>query len=219
MRRSEAPLPWTRALPWALLASTTAVGLQFWLRVVLQVRTLPERMLEWLLLYVPVDVFASGIQALGPEAKVLPLYAAAAVMAGALAGLGALALRHRWTPLAVLGLAAGMYGVAMVVLMPLTGGGLFGLALAQHPVLVNGVYAAIALSFGAVLLVGRAASADPRTAVGRPLAAARPAATPTNSTPLKVSASSTATPYPPRRSAGTADTRSASAAGVPRANW
>jgi DMSO/TMAO reductase YedYZ molybdopterin-dependent catalytic subunit len=153
--------PWRWALPWALLAAGAAVGLQFWLRAAVQVRTLPERMTEWLLLYVPIDAFARGIQTLGPKAKVYALYGSAAVMTAALLGLGALALRRRWSPAAVLGLTAALFLAAMAGLMPLTGGGFFGAALAQHPLLVNGVYASVALAYGALLLLGGAAVATP----------------------------------------------------------
>ena len=79
-------------------------------------------------------------------AKVLALYGSAAAMSAALFGLGLLALRRRWPPLGVVGLSAALYLVAMAGLMPLTGGGVFGLTLNQHPLLVNGVFACIALA-------------------------------------------------------------------------
>ena len=143
-------------LVWSALAATVAMALSFALRAAFQVRTLPERMMEWLLLYVPIDAFASGIQSLGPQAKVLALYGSAAVMTAALVGLGVLSLWRRWSPPAVLGMAAALFLVAMGGLIPLTGGGFFGAALPQHPLLVNAVYACITLGYGTVLLLGRA---------------------------------------------------------------
>ncbi len=154
LRAALRPLIWP--LVWSVLAATAAMALSFALRAAFQVRTLPERMMEWLLLYVPIDAFASGIQSLGPQAKVLALYGSAAVMTAALVGLGVLSLWRRWSPPAVLGMAAALFLVAMGGLIPLTGGGFFGAALPQHPLLVNAVYACIALGYGTVLLLGRA---------------------------------------------------------------
>ena len=177
-------MSWQLAAMWSALATLVAVGLQFALRGAFQVRTLPERMMEWLLLYVPIDAFASGIQSLGPMAKVLALYGSAAAMAAALFGLGLLALRRGWPPVGVIGLSAALFLVAMVGFMPLTGGGVFGLALQQHPLLVNGVYACIALAYGTVLLSRMATMrgvtaeppAEPASSMAGPVYARRAAA-------------------------------------------
>ena len=50
------------------------------LRSAVQVRTLPERLLEWLLLYVPLDLFEKGLQQFGFDAKRYALYAATMVL-------------------------------------------------------------------------------------------------------------------------------------------
>jgi DMSO/TMAO reductase YedYZ molybdopterin-dependent catalytic subunit len=155
--RTPMPMPWLRAALWAALAGGVAMGLMFWLRAAFQVRTLPERMMEWLLLYVPIDEFAKGIQTLGPKAKVYALYGSGTVMTLILLGLGTLALRRRWSSESIFAIAGGLFLVAMAGLMPLTGGGFFGTALPQHPLLVNAVYAAIALGYATVLLAGGAA--------------------------------------------------------------
>src|ERR1700687_2901344 len=78
-------------------AAALAAGLAMWLlRSTLQVRSVPERLLEWLLLFVPLDVFESALQRFGFSAKVYSLYVAVAIMLGLLTWLGAIALRRRW---------------------------------------------------------------------------------------------------------------------------
>jgi len=57
------------------------------LRSTLEVRTVPERVMEWLLLFVPPDVFELLLQRLGFDAK---LYALAACIVGMLVLLAAL---------------------------------------------------------------------------------------------------------------------------------
>src|SRR4051812_44092688 len=77
-------------------AATAAAGLAMVLaRALGQVRTLPERLLEWVLLFVPLDVFEAGIQRFGFDAKRYALWATVLLLLGALAGAGALLLR-RW---------------------------------------------------------------------------------------------------------------------------
>jgi hypothetical protein len=47
------------------------MGLMFWARAAFQIRTLPERIMEWLLLFVPLEAFEKGLQQFGPHAKEL----------------------------------------------------------------------------------------------------------------------------------------------------
>jgi DMSO/TMAO reductase YedYZ molybdopterin-dependent catalytic subunit len=123
-------------------------------RAAYQVRTLPERLVEWLLLFVPLDAFEAGLRVFGPQAKVYALYGAVAVMAGTLAAGGAVVLRRRWPPAGILALALALYLLAVAVVLPLTGAGPFGTGLFQDPLVVNSVYLAAALAYGAVLLLG-----------------------------------------------------------------
>ena len=159
---------WPLAALWALLAALTAMGLMFWGRAAFQVRTLPERMMEWLLLFVRLDQFEQGIRTFGPRAKVYALYGGVATMFLALVVIGAVALRWRWRPVVVLLLGIALYLVAMGGLMPLTGGGAFGTALLQDALLVNGLYLGVALAYASLLLGGQAVSAT--TAPGQPVA-------------------------------------------------
>ena len=148
-------MSWIRAGITSLVATALAMGLMFWARSAFQVRTLPERLMEWLLLFVPLDAFAQGIQDFGPQAKVFALYGGIVVMSAALFGLGLLALRRRWPGTAILGLALALFVVAMAGIVPLTGGGFFASDLFQHPMLVNGVYLGMALAYATVLLLGQ----------------------------------------------------------------
>lgn len=148
-------MSWIRAGITSLVATALAMGLMFWARSAFQVRTLPERLMEWLLLFVPLDAFAQGIQDFGPQAKVFALYGGIVVMSAALFGLGLLALRRRWPGTAILGLALALFVVAMAGIMPLTGAGFFASDLFQHPMLVNGVYLGMALAYATVLLLGQ----------------------------------------------------------------
>ena len=148
-------MSWIRAGITSLVATALAMGLMFWARSAFQVRTLPERLMEWLLLFVPLDAFAQGIQDFGPQAKVFALYGGIVVMSVALFGLGLLALRRRWPGTAILGLALALFVVAMAGIMPLTGAGFFASDLFQHPMLVNGVYLGMALAYATVLLLGQ----------------------------------------------------------------
>src|SRR5579859_3463722 len=58
---------WVPALVFSAIASGTALWLQNVLRDTWQIRTLPERVEEWLLLFVPLDLFEQGLQRLGAE--------------------------------------------------------------------------------------------------------------------------------------------------------
>ena len=148
-------MSWIRAGITSLVATALAMGLMFWARSAFQVRTLPERLMEWLLLFVPLDAFAQGIQDFGPKAKVFALYGGIAIMSAALFGLGLLALRRRWPSPGILGLALALFVLAMAGIMPLTGAGFFATSLFQHPALVNGVYLGMALAYATVLLLGQ----------------------------------------------------------------
>jgi len=57
------------ALVFSAIASGTALWLQNVLRDTWQIRTLPERVEEWLLLFVPLDLFEQGLQRLGSVPK------------------------------------------------------------------------------------------------------------------------------------------------------
>ena len=62
------PIGWPTALIGGALASAAALWLMFWFRSVFQIRTLPERALEYSLLFVPPDQFEAAVTRYGPDA-------------------------------------------------------------------------------------------------------------------------------------------------------
>jgi hypothetical protein len=135
-------MSWPASLAVSLAATAVALRLMFWARTAFQIRTLPERVMEWALLFVPLAAFEKGVQELGPQAKEIAL--------------GALALRWSWPGWAVLGLGPFLWLVAMGVIMPMTGAGLFARdLLAQNVPLVNASYLGVALAYATILLLGR----------------------------------------------------------------
>jgi len=53
-------LAWTLALLLSVPATVVAMGLMFWARSAYQIRTLPERSMEWALQFIPLDLFEQG---------------------------------------------------------------------------------------------------------------------------------------------------------------
>jgi DMSO/TMAO reductase YedYZ molybdopterin-dependent catalytic subunit len=157
---------WPTALLGAALATGAALAAMFWTRSAFQIRTLPERVMEWALLFVSPDQFESGLRTFGAEAKVYALYGAVAGLAAVLLVLGALVVRSTRAPAVAWTVAALLWLFAMGVVMPVTAGGLFGRDLPQDPLLVNVAYAVIALVYVTVLLGARALAVQP--AAGAP---------------------------------------------------
>src|SRR5262245_58974148 len=101
------------SLPIALLAGAVAAGaagaIMVALRVALQVRTVPERVMEWLLLFVPLDVFEAGLQRWGFAAKWYGLLGAVAATFLLLVGVGAVLVRRRTSLAAIWGIGLGLW--------------------------------------------------------------------------------------------------------------
>jgi DMSO/TMAO reductase YedYZ molybdopterin-dependent catalytic subunit len=136
-------------------ATAVALRLQSVLRDVWQIRGLPERVMEWLLLFVPLDLFERGLQQFGASAKEAALIGTQLGMALVLLVLGTLALRAGWSSWRLLGLGLGLWLVAMAVVMPLTGAGFFATKLLLTPLLVNSAYVVLFLGYASVLVAGR----------------------------------------------------------------
>jgi DMSO/TMAO reductase YedYZ molybdopterin-dependent catalytic subunit len=157
VRRNTAGSP---DLPVALAggaAAAVAAGLVMaLLRWTLVVRTIPERVIEWLLLFVPPDQFEAALQRFGFDAKRYALYAAIAGTLLLLAALGAFALRRRWPTWAILGLGLGLWLFTMVVIMPLTDAGWFAIGLIDGTRAAVGGHLAVALTYAATLSIAAA---------------------------------------------------------------
>jgi len=143
---------WLTAVLASLVASGVALALMLWARAAFQVRTLPERIMETFLLVIPPDQFEGAIEKYGPAAKEYALYGVTAVMFLALAGIGIASLRIIRRPIWLLAVGIGLWLVAMLAIMPLTGAGPFATGLFQNPVLVNAVYLGVGLAYAALLL-------------------------------------------------------------------
>src|SRR5262249_8683002 len=109
---------WLAALLIGCLASGAAMLLQNLLRGVWQIRGLPERVEEWLLLFVPLDVFEQGLARFGADAKVLALTGTVIGMAVVLAVIGSVVIRAGWRSWALLGLGGVLWLLTMLVVMP-----------------------------------------------------------------------------------------------------
>jgi DMSO/TMAO reductase YedYZ molybdopterin-dependent catalytic subunit len=142
-------------------AAATGAGMAF-LRSTLQVRTVPERLMEWVLIFVPIDVFEAGILRFGFDAKRYALYGAVAATLVVLAALGTLALKRGWSNGSIATLGLGLWVFTMVIIMPLTGGGFFALDITDATQAVVTGYLAGALTYTAVLLLARSVLLDRR---------------------------------------------------------
>jgi DMSO/TMAO reductase YedYZ molybdopterin-dependent catalytic subunit len=138
----------------AAAATLVTMLLQNFLRDTWQIRTLPERVMEWLLLFVPLDLFERGLAAFGSDAKEVALTGTIVGMAVLLFALGLLALRAGWPGWRILGLGIGLWLLVMLVVMPVTGAGLFATRLLIAPALTDAGYLCVFLAYTSVLLLG-----------------------------------------------------------------
>ncbi|HEY3061679.1 MAG TPA: molybdopterin-dependent oxidoreductase [Chloroflexota bacterium] len=149
------PPSWSESFLVGTIATAIALRLQSVLRDVWQIRGLPERVMEWLLLFVPLDLFERGLQQFGSSAKEVALLGTLLGMALLLLALGVLALRAGWSSWRLLGLGCVLWLLAMVVVMPLTGAGVFARNLLIAPLLVNAGYLFVFLAYASMLAAGR----------------------------------------------------------------
>ena len=84
------------------------------LRSTIGVRSIPERLMEWLLLFFPPGVFEAMLQQFGFDAKRYGLDAAVVVILALLAGLGYAALHRGWRLAILVGLGPAVWLVIML---------------------------------------------------------------------------------------------------------
>jgi DMSO/TMAO reductase YedYZ molybdopterin-dependent catalytic subunit len=150
---------WIYAIIVSCLASGAAFILQTLLRDIWQIRTLPERVMEWLLLFVPLDLFERGLGQLGSNAKEVALVGTITGMLALLVAIGVVVLRAGWTSWSLVGLGLGMWLLTMAVVMPVTGAGVFATGLLISPQLTSAGYLLMFLAYSNVLIGGRLLSA------------------------------------------------------------
>src|SRR5438128_6727201 len=144
-----------RALAGGLAAALAAGLAMLLLRSTLQVRSAPERLLEWMLLFVPLDAFEAALQRFGFNAKRYALYLGILVTLGLLAWLGTVALRRRWSLPVLLGIGLGLWLFTMLVVMPLTSAGLFALGLLEGKRVTILGYLGVGLVYATALTLAR----------------------------------------------------------------
>ena len=150
------PVRDTAAIVGGLAASLVfGIGMLL-LRSTLGVRSIPERLMEWLLLFVPPGLFEAMLQQFGFDAKRYGLDAAVILILALLAWLGYAALHRGWSSLILASLGPLVWLAVMLVIMPLTSAGVFASALPDGAAAAVLGYLAISLSYGAVLVVVRA---------------------------------------------------------------
>ena len=169
-------LGWLPAVATALLASAVAMLLQTLARDLWQVRTLPERVMEWLLIFVPLDLFEAGLARLGADAKDVALVGVMVGMAVVLFVIGLLALRLAPSTWWLLALGPLLWLLTMVIILPVTGAGFFGSQLLVSPLLTDASYAMVFLGYATTLVAGQLVF----TAIGPRPATAPPTRQPTS---------------------------------------
>src|SRR5689334_768811 len=112
--------PWRECAIGGASATAAAAIVMGVTRSVAQVRTLPERLLEWMLLFVPLDVFGAAIGRFGFEAKHYALYSAILVSLAAMAAGGGLVLQRGWSRLTIAAIGPALWLFVMAIVMPLT---------------------------------------------------------------------------------------------------
>jgi DMSO/TMAO reductase YedYZ molybdopterin-dependent catalytic subunit len=123
----------------------------FWLRFDLQVRTLPERVMEWLLLFVPIGLFESLLRRFGFDAKRYALGLAVVVVLALLGYLGYVILRREWSVWAIAVTGVGLWLGIMLIVMPVTAAGFFAMDLLDGKRSTIGGYLAVCLTYTAAL--------------------------------------------------------------------
>jgi DMSO/TMAO reductase YedYZ molybdopterin-dependent catalytic subunit len=149
--RSEVAMPWRRALVGGAGAAIAAGSMMTLARSAGQVRSLPERMLEWMLLFVPLDMFGAMLGAFGFEAKLYALYGSVLFSLAGLTLGGAFALRSGLQRPALAAIGPALWLFAMIIVMPLTSAGLFARDLVGGAAPTVLGYLATCLAFSGVL--------------------------------------------------------------------
>ena len=148
-------LGWVQSIAAGCLATLVAMLLQNSIRGIWQIRSLPERIMEWLLLFVPLDLFERGLAQFSFDAKEVALYGTIAGMAVLLAIIGSIVSRANWRSSWLFSLGIAMWLFTMAGIMPLTGAGFFANGLLVAPLLTSAAYLLVFLGYASMLIAAR----------------------------------------------------------------
>ena len=109
----------------AVLAAVAAGAVVYVLRFTAQVRSVPERLLEWMLIVVPPQAFETALMRFGFDTKRYALWGASLGLLALMAAVGFVVLSRRWSVRRLLGLGVGVWLLLMLLIMPLTDAGVF----------------------------------------------------------------------------------------------
>src|SRR5215204_2243790 len=135
------------AIAGAALASLAAGDVMVLTRLALGVRTLPERLMDLMLLVIPPSLFEATLLSFGFDAK---RYALALTVAAMMIGLtlaGGWVVARGWSIARLALLSLAIWLLEMLVLMPLSGAGLFAIALIDGTKAAIGAHLAVALTY------------------------------------------------------------------------
>jgi DMSO/TMAO reductase YedYZ molybdopterin-dependent catalytic subunit len=159
----------------AVAAALVAGGTMALFRWTLQVRTVPERLLESILLLVPPGVFESVLLRFSFDAKRYALDVGIVLSLAALSLIGWVALANGWSARVLVGLGIGLWLLVMLVVMPVSGAGWFASELVDGTWSADLAYLAVTLAYAGTLEVARGVlQRHERSEVARaPIAAGR----------------------------------------------
>jgi DMSO/TMAO reductase YedYZ molybdopterin-dependent catalytic subunit len=139
----------------AVLAAVAAGAVVYVLRFTAQVRSVPERLLEWMLILVPPQAFETALMRFGFDTKRYALWGASLGLLALMATVGYVALSRRWSVLRLLGLGAGVWLLMMLFILPLTAAGVFATELIDGAWATVLAYLAASMAYASVLAVAR----------------------------------------------------------------
>jgi DMSO/TMAO reductase YedYZ molybdopterin-dependent catalytic subunit len=150
----------------ATLAAAATGAVMYALRFSAQVRSLPERLLEWVLILVPPQLFESSLLRFGFDTKRYALVGTSMGFVAILTILGYVALSRRWTVRRLLGMGVGLWLVLMLIVMPLTSAGAFAADLIEGAWSAVFAYLGVCMLYVSILSIVRLVTEEPGEQAG-----------------------------------------------------
>ncbi len=150
-----------RAFVSGLAAAVVAGVVMFLFRLTMDTSTVPEVLLDWVTSVVPLGLFSSTVQVLGDWAKRLTVIALIVILLTAGGGGGVFLswLQKRWSGLSSnakwwigVGFGMSLWLSAMVLVLPISGWGFFGLSFSPWPMSLVLVWLSSSLTYSLLLI-------------------------------------------------------------------